>query len=401
MVAERTLVRGIGMVGSFGTSPADLFDRIAAGSPRLTPTLVRGGGREVELPVHAADLSRLLEFIPKRGARRVDRLSGLSLLAAHLALQDAGIDPAGERTGLVIATGYGASRSTADFLDSLIDGTDLGASPTAFAGSVHSSAAAQVSIGLGIRGPTLTITQFELSCGEALRVACQWLSSGRVDTVLVGAADEVSAMVGYCWQRLTAGLCQTAAAPTPGEGAAFLVLQRGAAGPAAPCIGAVSTGATWAPADDWQPDTVILGDDGLACPQNHYRQALPAHAAAVCLTPFYGVFPASQMLDVAAVLAAWRAGDLAALRLQPPNAAKFQAAPSVADGKVGRGCHYPTPAASLARDRQSPRAAQQNDKLSSIVQSRPAGPHTATRPTVACLKFDLDGRYSLVCPVFH
>ena len=50
----------------------------------------------------------------------------------------------------------------------------------------------------------------------------------------------------------------------------------------------------------------------------------------------------------------------------PPNAAKILAAPSVADGRVGRGCHYPTRAATSARGRQSPHAAQQNDALSSI-----------------------------------
>jgi 3-oxoacyl-[acyl-carrier-protein] synthase II len=296
------------MVGSFGASPTELFERLASGTPRRTPLVVRSGGGESELLVHAADLTRLLEFIPKRSARRIDRLSGLSLLAAHLALQDAGLTLVGERTGLVLATGYGASRSTGEFLDSLIDGTDLGASPTAFAGSVHCSAASQVSIGLGIRGPTLTVTQFELSCGEALRVAGRWLASRRVDTVLVGAADEVSATVGICWQRLTAGLMPAAAA-APGEGAAFLVLQRAAeAGPTAACIGGIATGARWAPPEEWAPEAVILGDDGLPCLHDAYRRALPPGMAATCLTPYYGVFPSSQMLDLAAVLAAWRDG---------------------------------------------------------------------------------------------
>ena len=44
----------------------------------------------------------------------------------------------------------------------------------------------------------------------------------------------------------------------------------------------------------------------------------------------------------------------------PGNAAEFLAARSVADGRVGRGRRYPTPVASLAGDRQSPRVAKQN-----------------------------------------
>ena len=71
-----------------------------------------------------------------------------------------------------------------------------------------------------------------------------------------------------------------------------------------------------------------------------------------------------------------------------PNAVKFLAAPSVADGQVGRGCQDPTPVASLAGDRQSPRAAKQNGKLNGIAD-HPGGPggapglHAFTRGCLA------------------
>ena len=48
------------------------------------------------------------------------------------------------------------------------------------------------------------------------------------------------------------------------------------------------------------------------------------------------------------------------------NAVSFLAAPQAADGQVGRGCQYPTPVASLAGDRQSPRVAKQNGKVNRI-----------------------------------
>jgi hypothetical protein len=61
----------------------------------------------------------------------------------------------------------------------------------------------------------------------------------------------------------------------------------------------------------------------------------------------------------------------------PAKAIEFLAAPSAADGQVGRGCQYPTPAASSARDRQSPRAAKQNGKLNGIGRPSPAGEEAA------------------------
>jgi hypothetical protein len=53
------------------------------------------------------------------------------------------------------------------------------------------------------------------------------------------------------------------------------------------------------------------------------------------------------------------------------NAVGFLAAPSVADGQVGRGRRYPTPAARSARARESPRADKQNGKVNSIGGSLP------------------------------
>ena len=53
------------------------------------------------------------------------------------------------------------------------------------------------------------------------------------------------------------------------------------------------------------------------------------------------------------------------------NAANFLAAPSAADGQVGRGRRYPTPVASLAGDRQSPHPAKQNEEVSSIEDGPP------------------------------
>jgi hypothetical protein len=55
----------------------------------------------------------------------------------------------------------------------------------------------------------------------------------------------------------------------------------------------------------------------------------------------------------------------------PPTAVNLLAAPSAGDGQVGRGCQYPTPVASSARDQQAPRAGNLNGKASSIAATPP------------------------------
>ncbi len=228
-------VRGVGAVGAFGSGLADLRETLS-GKPVIPQqvefTLPHGKG---EIPVFRADTKRLFDFVSKRDLRRVDHLSRMALLGAHLALEDGGeIDPS--RTGVIVGTGYGAMGTTFGFLDTVINNGDAGASPIKFSNSVHNAPAAHLSANLSITGPNLTVSQFDFSFHASLMTAASWLESGRADSVLVGAVDEYCDVLGYCHNRfferdetvqtiLPFDLDRQTA--IPGEGAFFLLLERG------------------------------------------------------------------------------------------------------------------------------------------------------------------------------
>jgi 3-oxoacyl-[acyl-carrier-protein] synthase II len=148
----------------------------------------------------------------------------MALLGACLALQDAGLsaglEGGGEDTALVLASGHGATGSTAALLESVIRDGDPFSSPTHFAHSLHNSAAANLAIQLGLRGPTLTISQGSATVPSALLAARSLLASGRAARVLFGAVEELSELPGLLWQASGETL-------PPGEGAVFLVLEGG------------------------------------------------------------------------------------------------------------------------------------------------------------------------------
>ncbi|MCP3944557.1 MAG: beta-ketoacyl synthase [Desulfobacteraceae bacterium] len=177
--------------------------------------------------IHAfkADTSPLSDFVPKAKLRRVDHYSRMALLACGRALKDT--DPAlffKEKTGVILATGYGALSSTFSFLDSYIEKGDKLAFPTHFSNSVHNAAAAYISINYGIQGPSLTVSQFDLSFFSALTTAGAWLETGKTDAVLVGTADAYCDVLGYC-----IGKFSSSAKCLPysfGEGAAFFLVTR-------------------------------------------------------------------------------------------------------------------------------------------------------------------------------
>lgn len=157
--------------------------------------------------------------------RRLPRLERMALAAARQALSS---ETAKTSLALVYATGYGGLTSTVEFLEGIASrGLEFG-SPTAFHQSVHHSPAGQLSIALGLRGQSLTISNRELSGETALRVALAILATGRADNVLLVAADEHASALdaGYRAFGVLAG--EEAAHPdrclNPGEGAGALLL---------------------------------------------------------------------------------------------------------------------------------------------------------------------------------
>lgn len=252
--------------------------------------------------------------MPRRALRRVDHFSRLALLGACLALEDAGrLGPAKDRLGVIMATGYGPTRTTFAFLDSVINDGDALASPTHFSSSVHNVAAAHLSMLLNITGPCLTVSQFEMSFGSALLTARQWLLANRVDAVLLGAVDEYCDVLGYCWGRSFSGcpggdmrpLDFSAQTAIPGEGAAFFVLSfsEGGGGQYAKsqaCIQDVSLGRTQDPGFALPANAFLcIGAAGHSqCGQGYARTLTRDHAAAA-YAPLYGALPAGQGLDMA------------------------------------------------------------------------------------------------------
>jgi len=308
----RTYVRGIGTAGGFGCGVEKLVSVLSTGeSCTRAVTLGVKDKTEVEAQVFVSDTSALSSFIPKKSLRRINNYSKLALLGASLAIEDSGIkDLDRTRMGIIIASGYGAMNTTFSFLDSVIDeGKDEHASPIHFSNSVHNSAAAHISILMKIEGPSLTVSQFEMSFPSALITARRWLEEKRVDSVLLGGVDEFSNVLGYCGQRLfkkddLSGIKpfefdkQTA---IPGGGTAFFVLTRDTDNDSEYCIiegvsiGKWITDKISIPEDSY----LFIGADGNKISGDKYQHFLNSKNSVAAYSPLYGSFPAASALDLA------------------------------------------------------------------------------------------------------
>ncbi len=221
-------VRGIGPLGGFGAGITPL-EKCIDGRCDISPEMltIEKNRQLMALACFKADTSRLIEFISPKKLRRIDHLSRMALLGAGLAIADAKLSPEElEDTGIILATGYGALDTGFSFLSSFLDKGDQLSKPTLFSNSVHNAAAAYISIFFGIKGPSLSVSQFDLSFASALLTAMLWIKEGRVKSVLVGGVDEYCDVLGYAAKNLHT--TRNNLPLTLGEGGCFFVLSKSA-----------------------------------------------------------------------------------------------------------------------------------------------------------------------------
>jgi 3-oxoacyl-[acyl-carrier-protein] synthase II len=323
-------IQGMGVVGGFGCGTDALLSALSNRQSVTQHVSVKTLQGPLDLAVFCADTSRLEEFVNKKSLRRVDHFSKMALLGSHLALQDAGqLEEDQSRTGIIIATGYGPTRTTYAFLDSFIFDGDTLSSPTFFSNSVHNAAVAYTSLHLGITGSGLTVTQFEMSVASALLTARCWLEEGSVDSVLFGAIDEYCDVLGYCWHRFFGEKAtadhemkpfefdlQTA---IPGEGVAFFLLTRGDKG-VSPYgyIEDITIDRRGKNPLEIPKDTLFLiGADGHKQSGRRYKEHLPEDGQVACYTPIYGSLPVGQAFDMAIAALSFKKGRIFPSQVYP------------------------------------------------------------------------------------
>ncbi len=187
------------------------------------------------------------QYLGDKGLRTLDRLAKLLVVAARLALHDAGLKRDGawappgaiepraaapltwpERVGIVVSNAYGSLEAITE-LDRVAVLEDARYSnPSRFPLTVSNSAAGYVSIWEDLRAVNVSVS--DGNCGALDAVACAdvLLEQGRADALLVGGAEAMSEALFLAFHRLGAA----GSRPAPGADRATTNLAT-----EGPCIG--------------------------------------------------------------------------------------------------------------------------------------------------------------------
>ena len=134
-------------------------------------------------------------WLSAKERRRMDRLGIFSVVAAKVALEDAGIAVTpenGERIGVIFGTGVGPMESMEKFSRPLFEDGPAAANPAVFPNTVYNAAGGQVAMHVGAIGPASTITVGHAAGASAICYGADIVSRNGADAIICIAADTLT-----------------------------------------------------------------------------------------------------------------------------------------------------------------------------------------------------------------
>jgi len=239
---RRVVVTGIGLVSPLGVGTARTWDALLKG--------VNGVG-----PISRFDASRLSTriaaeikdfdaqaFIDRKEVRKMDLFIQYAVVAAQLAVDDAGIPPARlqtDRCGVCVGSGIGGIQTIEEQHRILTEKGPDRVSPFFLVATIINEAGGQISIRFGAKGPNMaTVTACSTGC-HAVGDSARMIARGDADIMFAGGSEAAISplgIAGFCSMKaLSIRNDDPAHASRPfdarrdgfvmGEGAGILILE--------------------------------------------------------------------------------------------------------------------------------------------------------------------------------
>ena len=204
MSGRRVVVTGVGIVSPLGIGREEAWEAATAGRSTAGPiTRFDASAHGCRIACEVGDFDPST-WIDRRGLRRMDRVTQFAVAASHMAVEDAGltIEGGGERAGVVIATGNGSSETFETLDADLLDRGPERGSPLMVPMTIVNMSAGQVSIALGLRGPSSCVVTACASGNHGIGDAAALIRRGTADVMLAGGTE--AGITPFCMAGLDA-----------------------------------------------------------------------------------------------------------------------------------------------------------------------------------------------------
>ncbi len=238
---KRVVVTGMGIICPTGNNVDEAWANTAAGVNGID--LITNYDRELTQNQLAGEVKNFdpVEVLGRKEARRLDRVTQLTLVAAAEAMQSSGLQVTEDNQyeiGCIIGTGIGGVESFVEAQQGIDAKGHRGVSPLAITKILSDSTSGKISMTYGLRGPNHCIITACATGNNCIGEAMHIIKRGDAKAMLAGSSE--AAVIPVCvagFNNMTALSRNidrdTASRPfdvnrdgfVPGEGSAILVLE--------------------------------------------------------------------------------------------------------------------------------------------------------------------------------
>ncbi|CAA9562576.1 MAG: 3-oxoacyl-[acyl-carrier-protein] synthase, KASII [uncultured Thermomicrobiales bacterium] len=188
---RRVVITGIGAITPIGDSAEGLWAGVRAGQSAVR-TISRFDASPFPSHVAAEVAFDPLDHMTEKRSRRLDRFSQFAVVAAQQALADAGLTAEGisaEGAGIYVGSALGGIAFAEEQHEAYVRKGVHGVNPMLALSVFGGAAASNVTIELGLNGPSLSNGNSCASGMIAIGEAARLIRDGRVDVMLAGGAE--------------------------------------------------------------------------------------------------------------------------------------------------------------------------------------------------------------------
>lgn len=190
---RRVVVTGLGVLASNGIGKDVFWEALRSGRSgisRITAFDPADFTTQFAGEIKNFDPSK---FIDAKRLKRMDRTSQLAVAAAKMAVEDAGLDfrqnGAREKTGVIIGTAMAGHGYILTQHKTLMERGPMRINPFTALASFPDACASNISIELGVTGPSFSIATACSSASDAGGYAFEAIRSGAMDFLIMGGAE--------------------------------------------------------------------------------------------------------------------------------------------------------------------------------------------------------------------
>lgn len=192
MPGRRVVITGLGTVSPVGSRKDDFWNNLVRGYSGIGPIdRFDASAFPTRIAAQVKDFD-ILEFIPRKDSRRMDRFVQYASAAALMAREDAALDMEKEdrrRVGVWIGSGIGGIETLEQQHNMLLKKGSSGISPFFIPMMIANMASGQAAILLGANGPNGCTVTACASGSNSIGEAFNFVRSGQADVMFTGGAE--------------------------------------------------------------------------------------------------------------------------------------------------------------------------------------------------------------------